>query len=218
MRALTPDDIGLMKDTLGAGVAASGSDTARSARGAPQPSRVAVVGASCSGKTTFARSLGGALGVPHTELDALYWGPDWTPVPVAQFRSRVGVAVAEPAWVIDGNYAAVRDLVWGNATTLVWLNYPFRLVFPRAVRRTLRRIITRETLFAGNLETFAVADPDWIPWWVLRTFWRLRRRHRAALREPPFSHLQVLEFARPSEAARYLAAFGPPATSAPAPP
>ena len=38
--------------------------------------RVMVVGTSCSGKTTLARGLSGALGVPHIELDALYWGPD----------------------------------------------------------------------------------------------------------------------------------------------
>jgi adenylate kinase family enzyme len=167
-------------------------------------SRVAIVGTSCAGKTTLARSLSRVLGTPHTELDALYWGPNWTPVPREEFRSRVQAAVAAPSWIIDGNYSVVRDLVWGGATTLVWLNYPFGLVFPRAVRRTLRRIRTQEALFAGNRESFAITDPEWIPWWVLRTFWRRRREYPMLIRQPPFSHLQVLEFTWPSQADRFL--------------
>ncbi|HKJ24570.1 MAG TPA: adenylate kinase [Myxococcota bacterium] len=162
--------------------------------------RVVVVGTSGSGKTTFARSLGRVLGVPHVELDALYWGPRWTPAPAEEFLSRVRAAVAEPAWVVDGNYSAARDLVWGRATTLVWLDYPFTLVYPRAVWRTLRRIVTREPLFGGNRESFAITDPEWIPWWVLRTFWRRRREYPRLLARPEFAHLQVLELGRPSEA------------------
>jgi adenylate kinase family enzyme len=38
--------------------------------------RVVVVGSSCSGKTTFARSLAEIVGSPHVELDALHWGPN----------------------------------------------------------------------------------------------------------------------------------------------
>jgi adenylate kinase family enzyme len=168
-------------------------------------SRVAVVGSSGSGKTTFARSLAGVLDVPHTELDRLYWGPDWTPVPTEQFRSSVRDAASAPAWVIDGNYSEVRDLVWGTATALVWLNYPFGTVFSRALGRTFRRIAKRETLYAGNQESFAVLDPEWIPWWVLRTFWKNRRRYPQLLEQPAFSHLEVFELTQPREAQELLA-------------
>ena len=43
--------------------------------------RVVVVGTSGSGKTTFARSLSIELGATYTEVDALYWGQNWTPRP-----------------------------------------------------------------------------------------------------------------------------------------
>ena len=39
--------------------------------------RINVVGTSCSGKTTLARAIAGRLGLPYTELDALFWGPRW---------------------------------------------------------------------------------------------------------------------------------------------
>lgn len=43
------------------------------------PRRVVVAGVSGSGKTRLAGRVGAALDLPHTEIDALFHGPDWTP-------------------------------------------------------------------------------------------------------------------------------------------
>jgi adenylate kinase family enzyme len=180
--------------------------------------RVVVVGSSSSGKTTLARSLSLALGVSHIELDALHWGPEWTKAPVDEFRQRVEVAVTDEAWVCDGNYSTVRDLVWQRATTLIWLNYSFPLTFSRAVRRTLVRAITREELYGGNRESLtAVFDPEWIPWWVIRTFRKRRREYPELFRRPDLAHLEVLEFRRPAQTRSFLArteSTGPEGTPA----
>ena len=53
-----------------------------------RPRRIAVVGTSGSGKTTLARRLAQRLGIPHVELDALHWEPDWTPAPRDVSRAR----------------------------------------------------------------------------------------------------------------------------------
>ena len=66
--------------------------------------RINIVGIGCAGKTTLARALAARLGVPHVELDALFWGPRWTPVRDEVFRSRVRDALAPDAWVADGGY------------------------------------------------------------------------------------------------------------------
>ena len=83
--------------------------------------RVVVVGTTGSGKSTLAARLARALGCPFIEPDALFWGPEWTPVPRDEFRSQVAAAVAADAWAIGGNYSVARDLIWPRADTLVWL-------------------------------------------------------------------------------------------------
>jgi adenylate kinase family enzyme len=171
--------------------------------------RIAVVGTSGSGKTTLGRALAGRTGLPHVELDALHWGADWTPVDPDVFRAEVEAVVARPEWIVDGNYSAVRDLVWGRATTLVWLDLPFHTVFRRAVARTLRRIVTRETLYGGNRESLRNAlDPEWIPWWVIRTWRRRRREYGARLARPEFAHLEAVVLRRPAEVEAFLRRAG----------
>ena len=57
----------------------------------------------------------------------MHWGPDWTEPPVELFRQRTQEALQGNRWVADGNYGKVRDLVWGRAETLVWLDYALPL-------------------------------------------------------------------------------------------
>ena len=167
--------------------------------------RVVVVGTSGCGKTAFSRVLSSQLGVPHIELDTLYWGPNWTAKPVDVFRAKISEAIAAPSWVCDGNYSSVRELTWARANTLVWLDYSFRVVFYRAVAHTLLRLVTREELFGGNQESLGlVFDRDWIPWWVLRTFRKRRREYAALVRGSSCGHLDMLRFSKPREADAFL--------------
>src|SRR5439155_11910191 len=85
--------------------------------------RLVVVGTSGSGKTTIAARLAALLAVPHVELDAFQHGPNWEQATEAQLRARAAAATTGDGWVVDGNYSAVRDVVWPRATTIVWLDY-----------------------------------------------------------------------------------------------
>jgi len=91
--------------------------------------RISVVGTSGSGKTTVGRAIADRLGIPFIELDALAWLPGWVNRPLAELRELVDERTRGPMWVVDGNYSKVRDLVWGRADTVVWLDYPFHHVF-----------------------------------------------------------------------------------------
>jgi len=87
--------------------------------------RIAIIGSTGSGKSTLATSLAAKLTIPHTELDNLHWLPGWRERSNEEFRELVDLATQETAWVIDGGYSVVRDLVWGRADVIVWLNYSF---------------------------------------------------------------------------------------------
>ncbi|MDE2958628.1 MAG: adenylate kinase [Chloroflexota bacterium] len=174
--------------------------------------RVVVVGTSCSGKTTLARLLSRVLGAPHVELDGIHWMPDWQLRPVDEVRRMVGEAASAERWVMDGNYSAVRDIVWGRATAVVWLNYPFRVVLWRALSRTTRRVITREELFSGNREGFrqSFLSRDSIILWAITSHGQIRRKYRRILDDGDFPHLRVIELRGPAEAEALVALLGAP--------
>ena len=68
--------------------------------------RIVVVGRTGSGRTTLARHLATVLGGPHVELDALYFGPQFSTAPLALLRERTSAALAGDRWMIDGNKPA----------------------------------------------------------------------------------------------------------------
>lgn len=168
--------------------------------------RVAVVGTTGSGKTTYALSLAACLGTRHIELDALLWGPHWTEADPEVRRARVDTATAGPAWVADGNDTS---LVWERADTVVWLDFPLPLVLWRLIRRIVRRIRTGEELWpgTGNRETvrnaFFRREPLLL--YAIRTHRRRRRLFVEALARPASAHLVVHRFGSPREAERWLA-------------
>lgn len=175
------------------------------------PRRIVVAGVSGAGKTTFATRIDTATGIPHTELDALFHGPAWTPRP--QFEADVRALIAQDAWVTEWSYGVARPLLAEAADLLVWLDFPFwRVTFPRVVRRTVRRRIRREVLWNGNREG-PLADVFRTPEHILR--WSVTTRHTYAQLVPHaaarFPHLTVVRLATPAEAAAWIAG---PLTSA----
>ncbi|MDR2279236.1 MAG: hypothetical protein LBE07_00110 [Gordonia sp. (in: high G+C Gram-positive bacteria)] len=157
--------------------------------------RVSVVGGSGSGKSTAARRLAEALDVPHIELDAVFWGPDWTPADPEAFQDGVRRVIAPDAWVVDGNYqSVVGRLVWERADTVVWIDPPRWRVMWQSVSRTVRRAATREELWNGNREgwgglAFWRGDES-IVRWAWDSYSRTRARYASAMSDPAHAHLQ----------------------------
>ncbi len=135
-----------------------------------RPTRVVVAGVSGSGKTTLAGRIASVLGLEHTEIDALFHGPGWTPRP--QFMAEVQELVASDGWVTEWQYTPARPVLAAHADLMVWLDLPFHVTLRRVLRRTLRRRLRREELWNGNVEpplhTF-FTDREHIIRWAIAT-------------------------------------------------
>lgn len=175
--------------------------------------RISVVGTSGSGKSTFAAQLAARLRVPLIELDALNWGPSWTPADVETFRERARLATAADAWVCDGNYSAVRPIVLERSDTVVWLDLPLRTCLWRVLRRTARRARTGEDLWgSGNRESWRKqVGRDSLAWWVITTHRRRRRDYETRFADPALAHVRVHRFRSSSAAEAWLDAIDAPA-------
>jgi adenylate kinase family enzyme len=115
-----------------------------------RPHRVIVAGTSGAGKTTLASRIGRELGLPWTELDSLFHGPNW--VPRETFQADAERIIAEPEWVSEWQYRPIRALLADRADLLVWLDLPHRTVMRQVIVRTVRRRLRGEVLWNGNTE------------------------------------------------------------------
>ena len=134
--------------------------------------------------------------MPYVELDAIYHQPDWAPLGAGEFRARVAEVTAGDAWVIDGNYSAVRPLVWARADTVIWLDPPRHRVMRQVIWRTLRRATFRVELWNGNRERWANLF-TWVPEdsvisWAWHRHAVYRQRYAAAMHDPAYAHLKFV--------------------------
>lgn len=164
--------------------------------------RVLVVAMSGAGKTTAARRIAELLDLPFHEMDALAIGPGWSSP--ATFVDDVATILGGPRWIFDSwGDPVVRDAMWAAADTVVWLDYPRRVVLPRLLRRSLQRSWTKEPLFGGNVERWR----GWVardhPFWHAVTTFDERRTylHERTARE---THLRVVRLGTPAELEAWL--------------
>ena len=176
-----------------------------------------MVGSSGSGKTTVAAELAHTLGVPTWSSTPSSISPDGPRSRPRHSVAPVRGAVSPPAWVVDGNYSAVRDLVRARADTVVFLDYPLHVVLTRLVPRTVMRTVRRTELWNGNREPmsnlWSIRPERSIIAWSITRHSPLRRRYVEAMVDPQWSHLAFVRLCSPSEVARFLASV-PPAAAA----
>jgi adenylate kinase family enzyme len=170
--------------------------------------RIAVIGVSGNGKTTFARRLAAQLDVPYTELDALCHLPGWVEASDEELRGAVVRAMgASDGWVLDGSYERkIGNVVFDRADTVVWLDQPLPLVLWRLVRRALWDIVTKRELFNGNRQTwrYAFFIRDSLVSYAIKQYFRRRRVYPAKFAAMP--NLELVRLRSPREVEDWLAA------------
>ena len=168
--------------------------------------RIQVVGTSGSGKSTLAKALAADLFLPMLELDSIYHQANWIPLPDKQFRSQVADFTSAGAWIVDGNYSKVRDILDKRITHLIWLDYPRWFVMWRVIRRTLWRGISRKELWNGNHENprnwFSKNREENIILWAFTTHEINRQRYLALFETLP--EVEKIRIGSPFQASRLL--------------
>jgi adenylate kinase family enzyme len=168
-----------------------------------------VIGTTGAGKSTLAAELACRMHVPHLELDAFHWQPGWKEADREITRGRIEEFTRAQAWVCDGNYGFLRDILWKRAQALVWLDYPLPFIFWRLWSRTWIRVLKKEILWGTNTENLASQffSRDSLFLWALKTHKRHRRDYSALPGLPEYRHLKVFRFRSARETEKWLNQF-----------
>ncbi len=136
--------------------------------------RAMIIGQPGSGKSTFARHLGAATGLPVVHIDKIHWKSGWIERTGPEKDTLCAAEHAKPRWIFEGG----RSTTWGErlhrADTLIWLDLPLALRSWRVLKRTLRYYgQTRPDLPPGCPERFS---PDFY-----RFIWNTRHTSAALM-------------------------------------
>lgn len=141
--------------------------------------RILVYGVTGSGKTTLAAAIAARTGLPWHAVDELTWEPNWCEVSTSAQRDQISKICLQRRWILDSGYSGWIDIVLNRVDLVVCLDYPRWRSLGRLLRRTVVRIVDREPICNGNVETIRTAlSRDSIIAWHFRSFSRKRRRMR----------------------------------------
>ena len=164
--------------------------------------RVAVVGCSGSGKTTFALRLAAATGLPVIHLDAHFWRPGWVASTAEEWNAEHRALLQPETWIADGNYGSTLEVRFAEADTIIDLD--------RSRFTCLRRVISRAIRYSGRTRPDMNAGcPERLDPGHLLYLWNFPRRHRprleAALARARVDGRRVVKLRSDADAERYLA-------------
>lgn len=120
--------------------------------------RVLIIGPCGSGKSTLARELAPRMDLPLVHMDQLGWQPGWVETEKAELNASLADAVAQEAWLIEGNYGSTLIPRLERADTVIYLDFPIHLCLWRLIRRIVaHRGQSRPDMPEGCPERFDAA-------------------------------------------------------------
>lgn len=97
--------------------------------------KIAIIGSPGSGKSTVAKRLHELLKLPLIHLDKNFLRENWQTTPVEEWQQKVKDFVAQPKWIIDGDYFSTMDLRLAAADTIVYFDVPRFVCLWRITKR-----------------------------------------------------------------------------------
>ena len=117
--------------------------------------RIQVIGAPGAGKSTLAKKVSEVTGYKLIDLDMNFHLPGWQMRETEEFRQIIQSKIAGvDNWILDGDYySKLGSEILEQVDTVVWMNTPLLYSQSRLIRRSLKRIITKELLWGVNRES-----------------------------------------------------------------
>ena len=168
--------------------------------------RIQIVGSIGSGKTSLGKKLSKKMGIPHFELDTLFWLPGWKIRPFDEIFELAYVQADKPAWIICGNFSFLKHVTLDEADTIVWLDYPFWVCFWQTLKRAISNIVKQKKCCNGNQETFGrlFFSKNSILLWMIRTFKRRNKRYAFLIKDPMYKDKTFVRLQSHKETAQWF--------------
>jgi adenylate kinase family enzyme len=165
--------------------------------------RIFITGNAGSGKTTLARQMGEALGIPVFGLDSIVWLPGWKKASSAVRETQVAELISKPDWVIEG----VSSTVIEAAEVVVFLDVNRRTAFWRCAKRNWRYLFQSRPGLPDHCPEVLIAPR------LVQIIWRFPANVRPAILSALATHRGETHTLRTSaDRASLLEAMGVPAT------
>lgn len=172
--------------------------------------KINVIGTSGSGKSTFAQKLSEKLGYPYVEMDALFWGKDWSHPSDEEFFTRLSARLNTDTWVLDGNYSRTIPIKWKEVDTIIWIDYSYARTLFQALKRAISRSISQKELWpgTGNRESFKkLLSKDSILLWTVKTYHQNKAKYSDLEGKPQCRGATIIRLRTPKECQRFLGEF-----------
>ena len=131
--------------------------------------RIAIVGISGSGKSTFSRTLAAQTGLPLLHGDQLDWTANWGVRGNRELDALHKDWVARPRWIIEGWIDPDRVERLVAADLVIDLDLPGWLCAARVLARMIRGV-RREEMPEGCIDRFGRQTLGWVLWKKERPF------------------------------------------------
>ena len=133
--------------------------------------RVIIIGCGGAGKSTLARKLGEKTGLPVVHLDKLFWRPGWQSISQEEFDIRHRQALAEDAWIIDGNFNRTMAERVVRCDTILYLDVSRTACLFGVLKRIL-------TTYGTVRPDMGEGCPERIDFEFLKWVWNFNKKNR----------------------------------------
>lgn len=160
--------------------------------------KIAIVGVSASGKSTFARKLEEKVGIPVTHIDALMWQPGWQYIGDEQTEAIIRDMLTKEHWIFEGYIVkSVREELFNEADVILYLDYPGWVSAWRYIKRWIKHRKNPRPELPGSPEKFSFKFLKLV--YTKGEVYKLEKLFKGR----DWSH-KIIRLKTPKEAERYL--------------